>query len=594
MGASGVVSYTATVANAWSAGTTAIVNTVAVGVDGGDSVPENNSATAQVPADADIDLAVTMTDGGTTFQYTTEGSSAVTYTMSYTNTGTQPALPRLTVDWSQGGDRDPFDPDTDWVCISNPYTLEGTNTCTQDLGTLGIGESGSVTFTLYTGYFLPDSLLITTTVHISDTAGANELNIDDNTDAVSTPIQVDYSVVLDAPAISVPEGSVATNGGLLLTPPYDPEFPPLFALYPAPSVGEMVNRDDVNLTWDWVYTSTDGPDQSQIVAWSVGVGDGAFTLKPSFVMTITDVPPTVIITGPDTVAAGVLYDITLGDVVDPGQDTMVDCNLYWGDGTSDDCFSAVGGGILGHIYGTNYGNPTLTVVVTDEDGDHVAASKTLTVTGVTTNLQADQSSVSGDESQVLINTGAYSPLDASLSWSASEGTVTDEGNGVWSWSLPAGSAEGSRTVTINAGALSTNFTVNVIGDGVSSSVEQGAPNGGDGNYDGIPDNAQTNVASVASPLTGRYMTVAAAEGMTLTQVSLSSAPSAGSGSQPKKVKFPLGYLNFELAGMTPGGSTSVTIFMTDTLGDQELLQIQRNRRLVPLQLQERHRGRNPV
>ena len=90
---------------------------------------------------------------------------------------------------------------------------------------MGVGESGSVTFTLYTGYFLPDSLLITTTVHISDTAGANELNIDDNTDTVSTPIQVDYSVVLDAPAISVPEGSVATNGGLLLTPSYDPESP---------------------------------------------------------------------------------------------------------------------------------------------------------------------------------------------------------------------------------------------------------------------------------------------------------------------------------------------------------------------------------
>ncbi|MCB0116150.1 MAG: hypothetical protein KDD84_18750, partial [Caldilineaceae bacterium] len=284
VGAGGAVSYAVTVGNAWSAGTTAIVNTVAIGADGGESVPADNRATAQVPADAAIDLAVSLDDGGASFQYTTEGSNAVVYTMTYTNTGVQPALPRLTVDWTQGGNRDPFDPDTGWLCITDPYTLQGANSCTRDVGTLGIGQSGSVTFTLYTGYFLPDSMQITTTVRISDTAGANELNLADNVDSAQTPIQSDYAVVLDLPVVSVPEGSVATNGGLLLTPPYDPNFPPLFALYPAPSAGTYTGRDDTNLTWTWAYTSTDGPDQSQIVVWNVAVGEGAFTLKPSFVM----------------------------------------------------------------------------------------------------------------------------------------------------------------------------------------------------------------------------------------------------------------------------------------------------------------------
>ncbi len=565
VGAGGVVSFTVTVGSAWSAGTTAIANTATIGADGGESTPADNTATARVPVDAQIDLAVTMTDGGTSFQYSTEGSTPVTYTMFYTNTGTQPAQPRLTAAWSQGGERDPFDPDTNWVCVTDPYTLAGYHTCTRDLGTLGIGQSGSVTFTLYTGYFLPDSLLITNTVTISDAAGGNEVNTANNVESVTTPIQVDYAVVLGQSAITVPEGSVVTNTGRLIAPPSDPT--PLFSFYPPPSVGVITDIDEVNLTWSWVYTSADGPDQSQIVNYTVAIGDGsAFVLRPSFLMTVTNVPPTVVITTPDTVAVGQELTVAFGDLVDPGQDTMTDCVLNWGDGTSDYCYSAIGGGLLFYIYGASYANPTMTVIVTDEDGEHVAATKTLTVTGVTTSLQADQSSVSGYESQIVTNTGTYSPLDASLSWSASEGTVTDEGDGVWSWSLPAGSAEGSRTVTIQAGSLNTNFTVTVLGDGVPDGVEEGAPNGGDGNYDGIPDSTQMNVASVASPLTGQYMTVAAAEGMTLTQVSLSATPSAGDGSQSNKVKFPLGYLNFTLAGLAPGGSTSVTLFMTDTVG----------------------------
>ena len=566
VGAGGVVSFTVTVAGAWSAGTTAIANTATIGADGGESNPADNTATARVPADAQIDLAVSMTDGGATFQYSPEGSTPVTYTMFYTNTGVQPALPRLTVNWSQGGVRDPFDSDADWVCVTDPYTLEGYNACTRDLGALGIGQSSSVTFTLYTGYFLPDGLLITNTVTISDTAGGNEVNASDNAESVTTPILVDYSVVLDTPAVVALEGSVATTGGLLLTPPYDPEFPPLFALYPPPSAGTFTSREDTNLTWTWAYTSTDGPDQSQIVAWSVAVGEGAFTLQPSFLMTIINVPPTVVITAPNSVAAGALYAISLGDLIDPGQDTMIDCNLYWGDGTSDDCFSAIGGGSLFHLYGTSYGNPTLTVRVEDEDGIFVAASKTITVTGVTANLNADRSSAGGYESQTLTNTGTYSPLDAVLSWSASEGTVIDEGNGVWSWSLPPGSAEGSRPVTIFAGAQQTSFTVTVSGDGAAGALEDGAPNSGDGNGDGVPDSAQMHVASLPSPITGRYVTIAATPGMTLTNVSFTAAPSAGADSLPGDASFPLGFPTFDLAGMGAGGSAQVTLHMTSTSG----------------------------
>ena len=442
-----------TVGSDWSVGATAIDNTVTIGLDGTDAGPEDNRDTVKVPIDAEIDLAVSIVDDGTNFEYTPTGSSPVVYTISYENLGTQPATPQLTVEWSQGGTRDPFDPDVNWDCFVDPYTLEGFNTCSRDLDVVGVSQSGFVTFTLYTGYFLPDSLAVTTTVQIDDLAGGNEVLTNNNSDLAVTPIEVDYSVILGSTVITVPEGSLATNSGLLLSP--DPGSETLLSLSPAPSAGQYSDEDYDNLTWNWSYSSTDGPEQSQVVIWNVSIGDGpSFTLKPTFQMNIVNVPPTVAITVPETVAVGQVFDVAFGDLIDPGQDTMIDCFVDWGDGTSDYCDSIIGfpGRTMSHKYGPDLVNPTLTVNVEDEDGVFVAATKTLTVTGVTVGLSANQSSVSGDESQVLTNTGTYSPLDATLSWSASEGTVSDQGNGVWSWSLPAGSAEGRRAGSIPANA----------------------------------------------------------------------------------------------------------------------------------------------
>jgi len=45
-------------------------------------------------------------------------------------------------------------------------------------------------------------------------------------------------------------------------------------------------------------------------------------------------------------------------------------------------------------------------------------------------------------------------------------------------------------------------------DGISSEIEDAAPNGGDGNGDGTPDSEQSNVASFVSAITGQYVTIA--------------------------------------------------------------------------------------
>ena len=142
---------------------------------------------------------------------------------------------------------------------SIPIRWKAPTPATRDLGYLGVGESGSVTFTLDAGFYVPIDRLITTTVQIADTAGATEVITDNNTASVTSPIQIDYVAVPDLPHVSIPEGMVVTNTGHMVWSAGNK--PDGLGVYPPPSVGEIPlnSLDNVNLTWTWIYTTTDGP-----------------------------------------------------------------------------------------------------------------------------------------------------------------------------------------------------------------------------------------------------------------------------------------------------------------------------------------------
>src|SRR5262249_5670319 len=73
------------------AGVATIANTATVAADGAngtDPTPSNNSANATTPLVAQPDLRITKSDSGATVQ----PSGLITYTLSYTNTGTQAAM----------------------------------------------------------------------------------------------------------------------------------------------------------------------------------------------------------------------------------------------------------------------------------------------------------------------------------------------------------------------------------------------------------------------------------------------------------------------------------------------------------------------
>ena len=564
----GTVSFTVTVTDTWSPGTTVIANTASIASAVSDANSADNDTIVQTPINGGIDLAVSIVDDGTPLQYDASGAGVPPkiYTISYTNTGTQAASGFITVTWTSGGDRDISNADFGWDCSVDPYTLEGANSCRRDVGNVAIGQSDFVTFTMNASYWIPDSGVVTTTVTIADSAGGVEVNTVNNTNSVVTPIEFDYAISISHTAITIQEGDIVTNSGFLDGADPDIDFMDVWDL----SAGEFRDFDiyayPFDLDWSWIYTSTDGPDNTQVVTWTIAVGEGGLFLDTEFLLTVENVAPTLLITGNETVASGVQYDITLGSITDPGNDTVTVCSVDWGDGSSNSCPNDPSGHVASHTYGTNYGNPAITIYLTDEDGTHVAATKAITITGITTYLNVDQNAINSYESITATNSGIYSPADASLTWSSSEGNVIDEGNGIWSWSLPPGSTEGSRTVTINAGGQQTTFIVNVQGDGAATVLEDGAPNSGDGNNDGTPDGAQIHVASLPSPLTGQYVTIAATPGMTLTNVAIPATPAVGEDSLPVNAIFPLGFPTFSLTGMGVGGSTEVTIYLTSTTG----------------------------
>ncbi len=104
----------------------------------------------------------------------------------------------------------------------------------------------------------------------------------------------------------------------------------------------------------------------------------------------------------------------------------------------------------------------------------------------------------------------------------------------------------------------------VDGDGVDGDVEAGAPNAGDGNGDGVPDNEQEHVASlpvVSGPNQGAYISVSAPPGQQIARVESTKNPAPDS--FPQTLGAPAGFLAFEVQGITSGASTVVTIDLPD-------------------------------
>ena len=91
---------------------------------------------------------------------------------------------------------------------------------------------------------------------------------------------------------------------------------------------------------------------------------------------------------------------------------------------------------------------------------------------------------------------------------------------------------------------------------VPDMVEDGAPNDGDGNNDGILDSLQPHVTSL--PTTGNrgYITLVSPAGTALADVRFLRNPPAAT---PTNLRFPWGFLVFTVLNVPPGSAVTVTL-----------------------------------
>jgi len=258
------------------------------------------------------------------------------------------------------------------------------------------------------------------------------------------------SVAADQPSVTVNEGQNATNTGTFSD--IDGDTVQLGA-----NVG-TVTKTGAN-TWSWSLATTDGNAGPFLVTITADDGRGGMQTA-NFSYSVANVAPTISLSGPASVQVGVVYNLDLGAVVDPGTDTVSSYQVHWG--TSEGSTAVIAGSPAGqtlqHTYADSGVQRTITVDLFDEDGTHVAAgSKTVTITApgnTAPTVAVDDASVSASEGQNAANTGAFADSDGNtVTISASVGSVTKTGtsSGTWSWSLAIGDGPaGPVLVTITA------------------------------------------------------------------------------------------------------------------------------------------------
>ncbi len=103
------------------------------------------------------------------------------------------------------------------------------------------------------------------------------------------------------------------------------------------------------------------------------------------------------------------------------------------------------------------------------------------------------------------------------------------------------------------------------GDSVLDEVEDGGPNGGDANLDGIPDRLQNETASLPNAVNGNYVVLEASSGFQFRDIKAVDNPSPHDG--PPGVVYPVGFFELMLDGAvgtvslhSPAGSSFDTVY----------------------------------
>jgi VCBS repeat-containing protein len=152
------------------------------------------------------------------------------------------------------------------------------------------------------------------------------------------------------------------------------------------------------------HTYADGPNSYTISATATDE-DGTYNAGNTIGVTVNNVPPTLTLSGPNSVNEGSTYTLGLSSS-DPGQDTISSWTIAWGDGA----VQTVSGNpsSVTHTYADGPNNFTISATATDEDGTYNAGN----TVAVTVNNVAPTLTLSGAGS---VNEGSIYTLGLSSS-----------------------------------------------------------------------------------------------------------------------------------------------------------------------------------
>ena len=116
----------------------------------------------------------------------------------------------------------------------------------------------------------------------------------------------------------------------------------------------------------------------------------------------------------------------------------------------------------------NQAATNVTITAADGNGGSATATFAYTVNNVGPTVAANSATVSGNVLSTISNTGTYADVAAdTVTLSASVGTIVNNGNGAWSWSITPTAAITNQIVTITAadedgGSNTTTFTYTAL------------------------------------------------------------------------------------------------------------------------------------
>ena len=194
--------------------------------------------------------------------------------------------------------------------------------------------------------------------------------------------------------------------------------------------------------------------------------DGTYSAA-SKTITVSNVAPTLTVTGNASVAEGATYTLNLG-ATDPAPDTIAQWVITWGDGSAAETITGNPSSAT-HVFADN-GAYTITAKATDEDGTYTAATKAVTVTNVAPTLTISGNSNASTATTYTLNLNETDPgADTISKWVVTWGdgsaaqTVTGNPASVTHTFSKAGTFSVSATATDEDGTFNSNTQTVIVG-----------------------------------------------------------------------------------------------------------------------------------